>query len=232
MLFAHALLGQELILLSDIGLALGVIYGYLRWRSHLDLLRHVWPPALLWTVCGTLDALVTLVGTWDDPTREANPILRAWLIQDGWVGQLLYTFVYILLWAAVVLALEALRRRVRGVWVFLLGAAQLIILYALALGHLVGFLSWTPAYRQVIVPLMAVLDAHAPWLESDSLTGYFTNLTLVLGAACTAVQLAIAVLLRWTGVQARTAQPRPSPREGAASGQAGTGLTGKAGSTR
>lgn len=204
MIFARALLGQELILLGAIGLALGLIVTYLRQRMQLSLLRRVWLPTLLWAIFGPLDALVTLVGTWGDPWREANPLVRAWLIWNGWVGQVLYTFLYVLFWAAVILGLEEVRRRVGGVWAFLLGATQLLILYTLAVEHLSGFLSWTP-YLQPIWPLILLLDNRAPWLFADSPVGVFVNYALILGAICTALHLAIAPLLRRKGGKASVA---------------------------
>lgn len=203
MIFERALLGQELILLGSIVLAMGLIYSYLRWRAQLDVLRHVWLPALLWATFGPLDALVTIVGTWGDPWREANPLVRAWLLWDGWVGQVIYTFLYVLFWAAVVFALDELRRRlgvgrlggVSGFVAYLLGALQLLILYTLALGHLYGFLSWTP-YLQTISPFIAFFEARTPWLFSDSPLGYLLDFGTAMGAVCTVLHLGIAALLR------------------------------------
>lgn len=139
MIFARAFLGQELILVGAIMLALELIYIYLRQRNQLDLLRRVWLPALFWAIFGTLDALVTLVGTWGDPSREGNPTTRAFLSWGGWAGLVLGTFLYVLLWALVVIRLETLRGRLGGVWARVLGGAQLLILYALAAGHFSAF---------------------------------------------------------------------------------------------
>jgi len=205
MIFERALLGQELILLGTIGLAMGVIYTYLRWRGQLDMLRHVWVPSLLWTITGTLDALVTIVGTWGDPWAEGNPFLRQMLIWDGWIGQLLYTFLWILFWAALVVGLEALRRRVgsfstiRKFAAYLLGAVQLLLLYRLGLWHLEGFLSWTP-YYQPIAQVVAFFEDHTPWLFSDSLVGYVLDLGTAFGAVCVALHLAVAALLPRLGI--------------------------------
>ncbi len=77
MIFTQAILGQELTLVGVIGAEMGLIYAFLRLRGHLGVLRHVWLPALLWAIFGILDALVTMVGTWGDPWREANSWLRA-----------------------------------------------------------------------------------------------------------------------------------------------------------
>lgn len=210
MIFARALLGQELIVFGAIGLALGLIYAYLRGRRQLDLLRRVWPPTLLWAVFGPLDALVTIVGTWGDPWREANPALRAWLIWDGWVGQVISTFLYVLFWAAVVIGLEEGRRRSGGVWEYPLGAAQILTLYTLAIEHLAGFLSWTP-YLQPIMPLIGWLDGRAPWLFADSPLALFLNFALIVGAFLTAAQLASAALVRGMRMRAPVARPAPGP---------------------
>jgi hypothetical protein len=210
MIFARALWGQELILLGAISLAMALIYLYLRWRGRLGLLRRVWPPALLWAIFGTLDALVSIVGTWGDPWSEANPTVRAWLHWDGWVGQVIYTFLYVLFWAAIVIGLEWPRARLGGVWAHLLGAAQLLILYTLAVEHFFGFLSWTP-YIQPIEPLIAMLEARAPWLFSGPpVLSFVLNYGTVLGSLCVALHLAITTLLRRMGGRAHMAnQARP-----------------------
>ena len=204
MIFAQAILGQELILLGSIALAMAVIYKYLRWRGQLNLLRHVWLPSLLWTITGTLDALVTIVGTWGDPWAEGNSLLRRLLLWDGWIGQLIYTFIWVLFWAALVFGLEELRRRVggvRGIVAYLLGAVQLLILYRLALWHFAGFLSWTP-YYQPISQVFAFFEERTPWLFSDSFVGYVLDLGTALGAICVALHLGIAALLRRMGIPA------------------------------
>lgn len=212
MLFARAILGQELILLGAIGLAMGLVYACLRWRGQLGMLRRVWLPALLWAIFGPLDALVTIVGTWGNPLAEGNPLVRAWLIWGAWVGQVLYTFLYVLFWAAVVSGLEALRRRVGGIWAYLLGAVQLLVLYTLAVGHLAGFLSWTVDLQ----PLMALIAARAPWLFADTLLSYLFNFSLFLGASCTALHLASAALARWMGSRASVRSQAPSKAHGLA----------------
>jgi hypothetical protein len=213
MIFARAILGQELILLGTIGLAMGLIYIYLRWRGQLGLLRRVWLPALLWAIFGTLDALVTIVGTWGDPWAEGNSLLRAMLIWGGWVGQVIYTFIWVLFWAAIVIGLEALRRRLggSGLLAYILGAAQLVTLYMLAVGHFFGFLSWTP-YLQPIMPLITFFEVHVPWLFSDSPMGFLLNWATVLGAICTALHLAVAAFLRRMGIQTHV----PSQGQGGA----------------
>lgn len=194
MIFARAFLGQELILVGAIMLALELIYIYLRQRNQLDLLRRVWLPALFWAIFGTLDALVTLVGTWGDPSREGNPTTRAFLSWGGWAGLVLGTFLYVLLWALVVIRLETLRGRLGGVWARVLGGAQLLILYALAAGHFFGFLSWTPYFP--FWPLLSWLYAHDRWFFTTSPLGYDLYLGVLLGAVCTALHLAFIAPLR------------------------------------
>ncbi|HEY8324775.1 MAG: hypothetical protein ACHQ1E_13260 [Ktedonobacterales bacterium] len=215
MIFTQAILGQELTLVGVIGAEMGLIYAFLRLRGHLGVLRHVWLPALLWAIFGILDALVTMVGTWGDPWREANSWLRAWLLWDGWVGQLIYTFLYVLIWASVVIGLEALRRRAGGFWPYLLGVAQLLILYRLALEHFYGFLTWT-ALNQLAWNFIAFFVARTPWLFSDSVVGYVLDFATALAAICVVLHLTIAALLRRLApptpvappAQARATQPR------------------------
>ncbi|HEX6817185.1 MAG TPA: hypothetical protein VF120_02335 [Ktedonobacterales bacterium] len=208
-IFEPAILGQELILLGAIGLALGLIYTYLRARAQLDLLRRIWLPALLWAIFGSLDALVTMVGTWGAPWREGNPTTRAFLYWDGWLGLVVGTFLYVLFWAGVIVGLEVLRRRLAraagGVWASIVGGAQLLTLYALAIGHFFGFLSWTPYF-----PFWSQLDylnAHAQWFFTTSPLGYDLYIGLALGSFCMALHLAIAALLRRTGAFSWVALP-------------------------
>ncbi|HEX6817187.1 MAG TPA: hypothetical protein VF120_02345 [Ktedonobacterales bacterium] len=234
MIFERAILGQELILLSTIGLAMGLIYTYLWWRAQLDLLRHVWLPSLIWTITGTLDALVTMVGTWGDPLAEENPLLRPLLVWDGWIGQLIYTFIWVLFWAALVFGLEELRRRVGGasgihrIAAYLLGAVQLLILYRLALWHFAGFLSWTP-YYQPIARVFAFFEEHTPWLFSDSLVGYVLDLGTALGAICVALHLAVAALLRRMGIWAPVSSQAVTSQAVTSQTQGELGTFGKAG---
>jgi len=196
-LFAHAILGPELVLLVAIALALGLTYAYLRTRAQLGLLRRVWLPALLWSIFGSLDALVTMAGTWGASQREGNPTTRAFLYSFGWLGLVLKTFFFVLFWAGLVIGLEALRQRLGGVWAYALGAAQLLILYALAMGHLYGFLSWTPAFFVFHVwRLIDYLYMHARWLFTTSPLGSGLYIGLALGSLCTAAHLILAAILR------------------------------------
>jgi len=207
MVFARAILGQELVLLCAIGLAMALIYAGLRWRGQLDLLRRVWLPALLFAIFGTLDALVTLVGTWDASLREGNPTTRAFLVWGGWVGLVIGTVLYVLFWAAVVIGLESLRQRYTRLWASVLSGAQLLVLYALAMGHFWGFLTWTRHYPAWGWDVQNYLSIHAPWLYAISPLGYGIYVGLVLGAICTAVHLAIAGLLHRTGARSPGASP-------------------------
>ena len=140
MIFAQAILAPQFVLIGAIGLAVWLVYLYLRRWGQLDLARRVWLPTLLWALFGTLDSLVTMVGTWGDPSREGNPTTRAFLYWGAWLGLTLGAFLYVLFWAAIVVALEALRRRLGGAWASVFGGVQLLILYALAIGHYFGFL--------------------------------------------------------------------------------------------
>lgn len=212
MIFARAILGQELILVGAIGLAIGLVYTYLRLRAQLDLLRRVWLPALLWAIFGTLDALVTMVGTWGKPWNEGNPTTRAFLYWGAWIGLTLGAFLYVLFWAAVIVGMEKLRQRLDGIWVGVLGAAQLLTLYALAVGHFFGFLSWTSYFP--FWPLLDFLYVHDRWFFTTSPLGYDLYIGLVLGALCTTLHLGIARLLRRMGIQAAVASQTRATQPG------------------
>jgi hypothetical protein len=140
--------------------------------------------------------------------------LRRFLLWDGWIGQLIYTFCWVLFWAALVFGLEELRRRVGGVSglvAYLLGAIQLLILYRLALWHFAGFLSWT-SYNPQISLFIAFFEERTPWLFSDSFLGYVLDLGTALGAICVALHLAVAAVLHRMGFQASVAS-RAAPSQ-------------------
>ncbi|HNP73524.1 MAG TPA: hypothetical protein PKK15_20595 [Kouleothrix sp.] len=174
MLFSSALLPQELALLGCIVAAAGASVAFLRRRGRLGMLRRLWLPLASFTLFGLADALVTLHGTWQAPWREANPAMRALLLRAGWLGQCLGSALWVLAWALVLSWLEAWRER-RPARAAQLGWLQLWLAYALALGHLNGFVSWAAPRGAIGGAFSAFYRAWsgaAGWLEPISPFGY------------------------------------------------------------
>jgi hypothetical protein len=201
MILSRAILGQQLVLLLTIGLAIGLAIVYLRWRSHLDLLRALWLPATLFAIFGTLDALVTMAGTWNGPWREANPTMRAFLLWAGWWGQCVGSFLWVIGWTLVVDGLESLRQRLGGRGASIARGMQLLALYGLAAGHISGFLSWIFLARlPAVAEVFFGLYQRIPWLDAISPFSYPLYLGLSFGGLCTLLHVGILALRRrWRG---------------------------------
>jgi|GEM_PF-5255153 len=103
------------------------------------ILRLAAVPIALWVLAGSADILVTAKGTFEDATREGNPLARNVLI---WVGPLfgpaIASAAWISLWACVALLLDhGLRPFERSRQM-----AILTLYYSLFLGHLFAFSGW------------------------------------------------------------------------------------------
>lgn len=203
MLFSYALMPQQIVLLSWIVLAIGLSVAYLRWRGHLGLLRRLWLPLAGFAAFGVADALVTLHGTWQAPWREANPSMRAMLLWGGWLGQCLGSALWLMAWALVFGQLEAWRTRAVG-RAAIAGWLQLWLAYALAFGHLNGFVSWAAphgALGRLFVAFYRLWSRAAGWAEPLSPFGYPLYSGLCFGAAA-ALGHALAVRA-WAACRAR-----------------------------
>jgi hypothetical protein len=163
---------------------------YLRRRGHLRLLSGAcWLPALLIVAFSLPDALATLSGTWNAPSREADPFVGIFLTRAGWRGLCLALMIWILGWTLVLDGLETVRLRLPPRLAPLPRAAQLFLLYALAMGHLDGFSSWThvpAAFYAASNDLLAVLRQHAAWTMPSYALAYVLYPALVFGALCAA----------------------------------------------
>lgn len=179
---------------------------YLRWRDRLDSARFLLIPILFFAFSGTLDALVTMHGTRDAPWRERNDAVRPFLEWGGWWGQCLATAAWIIGWSLFVDGLESLRRRLTGHWAALLNWGRLLTVYALAVGHLDGFLSWThsPVWLADLFSVVErFLQEKAAWLEPISPFGWPLYIGLLLGGLCALVHLGAVSLLERSGASQR-----------------------------
>jgi hypothetical protein len=168
---------------------------YLRWRGHLASLRAVRLPLLGFVVFGICDALVTLQGTWQSPWREGNPSMRAFLLLAGWLGQCLGSGLWILVWAFALDGMETLRTRLSRRGAATISVLRLWAVYALALGHLNGLVSWTQSPRMVAATFAWFYTAwrtHAAWLSALSPLGYPLYSGLFFGGLCTLAHLLAA----------------------------------------
>lgn len=132
---------QALVLLSiAASIAFWVwMYG----RQGVGLRRYA-IPIMLWIVFGTLDIMITVRGTFDDPYREGNPLARFIFVQSGPAGPVLSSILWIALWSGIVLLINKRfagpkngeREKIAVAFV------SLAIFYSVAAGHMFGFSSW------------------------------------------------------------------------------------------
>jgi hypothetical protein len=194
MLFTPTHIAEQIALLLAIALAAGLGIRYLNWRDHLASLRAIWLPLLGFVVFGVCDALVTLQGTWQAPWREGNPSMRAFLLWAGWWGQCLGSALWILAWALALDGMETLRARISPRGAGLLGALRLWVVYALALGHLNGLVSWTRSPRAIAAIFAwfyAAWRERAAWLGMLSPLGYPLYSGLFFGGLCALAHMLI-----------------------------------------
>jgi hypothetical protein len=187
LLFSHPVVVRQIILLLTIGASVGLVLGYLHWRGRLGYVRPWLIPAALFAVFGSLDAWVTMSGTWNAPWREGNPSIRVFMEWGGWWGQCVATAAWIVGWSLFVVGLGTLGRRLPGRWGTLVSYGPLLTLYALALGHLDGLLSWTdsPAWLAgLFLAFERFLREKAAWLAAVSPFGMPLYTGLFLGGIC------------------------------------------------
>ncbi len=121
-------------------------------KSGVDLGQYAIPIGL-WILFGSLDALMTANGTFGNPLREENPLTRFALLQWGFWGMPLASFLWVSLWAGIVLVLN---KRIAPAAARL---PSLAIFYSLAVGHLFGFSSW-------YTPLCPIAELFPPLITS------------------------------------------------------------------
>ncbi len=193
MIFSRALILQEIALVCTILISIGAGCIVLRWRAHLRVLRAMRVPLAGFALFGLCDVLVTLHGTWHAPWREANPAMRAFLFWGSWWGLCLGSALWIVAWTLVFDWLEALRECHPG-RATRIGWLQLWIGYALALGHLNGFVSWTQtpsSIARLFRQFYTLWSGYAGWLGALSPFGYPLYSGLCFGAIATIIHVVI-----------------------------------------
>jgi hypothetical protein len=204
---------EQAVLITALLAAFALALLYLRRRGHLRLLSgDCWLPALLIVAFSLPDALVTLSGTWNAPSREANPFVGIFLTWAGWRGLCLALLLWILGWTLVLDGLETLRLRLPPHLAPLVRTAQLFLLYALAMGHLDGFSAWThvpAAFYAASNGLLALLRQHAAWTMPSYALAYVLYPALIFGALCAAAHALLITRGRIT--RGRTTRGRHLP---------------------
>ncbi len=199
MLFSHGVVVLQVILLLTIGASIGLVIIYLHRLGRLGYVRPWLIPIALFAVFGSLDAWVTMSGTWNAPWREGNPSIRAFMEWGGWWGQCIATAVWIVGWSLLVDGLGWLGRRLPGRWGTLVSYSPLLTFYALAIGHLDGLVSWTgsPAWlADLFGTFERFLREKATWLVASSPFGMPLYTGLFFGGLCALLHSGIAAGLK------------------------------------
>src|SRR5258708_5293848 len=106
------IMAEQAALITALLAAFALSALYLRRCGHLRLLSGAcWLPALLIVAFSLPDALATLSGTWNAPSREADPFVGIFLTWAGWRGLCLALMIWILGWTLVLDGLETVRLR-------------------------------------------------------------------------------------------------------------------------
>lgn len=198
MIFSRDVLPQQVVLLLTIIVSAGAALAYIHRKGRLDSIRPVVVPLFFYAVFGTLDALVTLRGTWNDPWREGNPSLRVFLVWGGWWGQCIGTALWVLVWLLILDGLEVLRRRSRGRARAFWGGSRLLTAYALATGHLYGLLTWIhwpPLLYGVFSAFGRFLWEEAEWLVRISPFSTPLYVGLFFGGMCALTHRAVLAMI-------------------------------------
>ena len=117
----------------------------------------------------------------------------------GWWGQCVATAAWIIGWSLFVDGLGLLGRRLTGRWGTLVSHGPLLTLYALALGHLDGLLSWTdsPAcLADLFLAFERFLRGKAAWLTAFSPFGTPLYTGLFFGGICTVLHCGVVSALK------------------------------------
>ncbi len=92
-------------------------------------------PLALWMIFGTLDIVITTRGILSSPSNEGFWLAKLIFDNFGIAGPVVASVLWISLWAGIVLALNRMKP-------LFYSTISLMIFYALAIGHFLGFSSW------------------------------------------------------------------------------------------
>lgn len=209
------LLGASVLLVLAHVVAYALAYLYLRWRRHARILRTgLLVPLAILVAYSIPEALSTLRGTWNNPTNEADAGIRLFLTWAGWKGLCLYLMLWIVGWALALDALESLRSQGGRRRAVIFGFAQLFLLYALAMGNLDGYSSWTehPSFfYHASADLVLALWQHIPAAHAMVQLTYVMYPPLMFAMVCTLAHGGVVALGRRTQL-ALLARERPTPK--------------------
>jgi hypothetical protein len=152
------ILGGGDILFAQLLVVLSIIISILFWawiyRRYGVALRPYLVPLAIWIVFGTLDIVITVKGTFTDPTREGNPLAQLVFVNIGYLGPVVASVLWIGLWSLIVLAVnKKITKQVAlaSISFPLAQSLSLTVFYSLAVGHIRGFSSW-------FMPLCAISE--------------------------------------------------------------------------
>ncbi len=130
-------------LITIAGIAIGIVFWYLLLErvKLFDKLKRYVIPLVFWIVIGTMDITITTRCAYIDASCEGNLLSRFFFERFTSYGGTIASFLWISLWMTIVTLLlrVAQENNLKGkiadiiIWTIFSG---------LALGHLIGFLTW------------------------------------------------------------------------------------------
>ncbi|HLC69046.1 MAG TPA: hypothetical protein VJH24_04360 [Candidatus Bilamarchaeaceae archaeon] len=136
------------------GIAAGILLWYSlyqRWRIWKTFLSFALFPLLLWIVFGTLDITITTRCAYLDPSCEGNLASRWFFGQFAFFGGALASLAWISLWAGIMAAFIKYKKPF----------VVLVVLYSLAIGHLLGFSTWLEQLK-ALADIRHIFYPYAP----------------------------------------------------------------------
>ena len=140
-------------LLTVLSIVISILFWVWVYRRYGVALRPYLVPLAIWILFGTLDIVITVRGTFTDPTREGNPIAQLVFVNIGYLGPVVASVLWISLWSLIVLVINKKITKTPSsashsqlasfASSFQLARfLSLTIFYSLAVGHIRGFSSW------------------------------------------------------------------------------------------
>lgn len=167
-------------------------------RKRLHILRILAIPITLFFIFGTLDALITIKGTFLEPLMESNPLAKSFLLIGGWIGFSILTFFWITSFSLLALLIYETSIKFKPPNNKIIESLSLFIFYSLAMGHLFGFSSWVnwfPVIKNIAFGFENLISSNFPFLLEISPFGSLLYLGMLSGAILTYIHIVLKVVI-------------------------------------